>query len=343
MSDRYKFVWSAFYLIILLGMFGCTPKTVPPLTPIKPDLIVYTSMEEAVYEPILKEYQERTGVIIQVLNGTNQDLQQMIDEKILADQCDVVWGINSIILEHNRNCWEAYKSPASDDLFPEFRASNRNWTCFSALPLVIIYNTKVVTYREIPEGWDSLLEPHWNGRIAFMDPETSDVYSHALVSAACSVKDPALFLSALADNLDGCLLPSLTDLNQVIADGRYFIGITLEEKAETLKLEGADIDYVYPKEGSCALLDGTAIVAGCQNYDQGIAFIDFTLGKDVQQFLTNNIKRRSIRSDVLPPSGSGLRSPLLVTSADPVQLARQYRFVLQEWNFYKTKLLEERP
>ena len=51
-----------------------------------------------------------------------------------------------------------------------------------------LYNTNVVTYRELPTGWDSLLEPRWKGRVAVPDPLKSDMAASVLTEAAKTVK-----------------------------------------------------------------------------------------------------------------------------------------------------------
>ena len=85
--------------------------------------------------------------------------------------------------EQTKEHWQVYKSPEAAFITDSFQCEDNRWTSFSALPLVIMYNTNVVTYRELPVGWNSLLEPRWKGRIAFVDPRRSDVYSAALVTA----------------------------------------------------------------------------------------------------------------------------------------------------------------
>ena len=79
-------------------------------------------------------------------------------------------------LEQTKEHWQVYKSPEAAFITDSFQCEDNRWTSFSALPLVIMYNTNVVTYRELPVGWNSLLEPRWKGRIAFVDPRRSDVF-----------------------------------------------------------------------------------------------------------------------------------------------------------------------
>lgn len=70
-------------------------------------------------------------------------------------------------------------------------------------------------------------------------------------------------LKKLAENLDFQTLQSLNQVNEGILDGRYSVGVTSEEAAQALRVDGADVDYIYPEEGTVVVVDGTAIRRGC--------------------------------------------------------------------------------
>lgn len=315
-------------LFCLSLLTGCSKYRPADTEPEAADLVVYTYQEESVYSPIIKEYQERTGLTVQVINGTYGELREQLLTGTLPGTCDVVFGADAALLESAPDCWEPYASSEASTIARGFSSAGKLWTGFSARPLVIMYNTRVVTYRELPEGWNSLLEPRWHGRVAFMEPALSDTYACALAAAMHASGTPDDYVKKLAENTDYITFDSLSGLNQAIAEGRSFVGITTEERAVSLIAEGADIDYIYPREGMCVLIDGTAMITGCRNPDQAKAFIDFTAGMDVQYFLTSAIKRRSVRTDILPPSGLGPLDPLSYTS---VSLQNEYEQAIKSW------------
>jgi len=315
-------------LLCLSLATGCSKSPPSDLEPEVADLVVYTYQEEAVYSPIIKEYQERTGLTVQVIQGTYEALRGEIQSQTLAEACDVVFGADAAMLESAPECWESYTSSEASSINSGFSPSGGLWTGFSVRPLVIMYNTRIVTYRELPEGWNSLLEPRWNGRIAFMDPAVCDTYACALTAAMHTAEDSEYYVAKLAENINYVTFDSLSGLNHAIAEGRSFVGVTAEEKAVSLISEGADIDYIYPREGVSLLIDGTAVVSGCRNPDQARAFIDFTVSQDVQYFLTSAINRRSVRTDILPPAGL---SPLSDYSYTSFSLSEEYGRSLEFW------------
>lgn len=324
------------YPLALLGLClslgGCLAQDGPALPTKEPDLVVFTCQEDAVYMPILTEYRERTNLTIRVIHGTYPELEELIRTGTLDAECDIVFGVNAATLERTPDSWEAYTSPQAQYLSPDFYAADGLWTGFRVRPLVIMYNTKVVTYRELPEGWKSLLEPRWKGRIAFADPNLSDTCCEALNAAVRSAESSSPYLEAFLDNLEYSTFENLDAVNHTITEGRCFLGVTLEESAESLRQGGADVDYIYPGEGTGILIDSTAIVAGCRRPEAARDFVDFTVSKDVQHYLSTVIHRRPVRTDApAPPNLSGLHQ-LPILSADAGELAEQYRRLLEEWN-----------
>ena len=361
------------FLLCCALLSSCQEPSITEPMPAKVDLVVYTAQEEAVYEPVIKEFEERTNLLVKVEKGSSEDLVRRLAQKGEAqrgqaqkdetqndqtqnDQTqkdgtqkgqpqkdepqkdrtpmdwDVVFGVGIETLEQTKEHWQAYQSPEAVYIAENFQCGDNRWTSFSALPLVIMYNTNVVTYRELPVGWNSLLEPRWKGRIAFMDPRQSDVYSSALVTAVYTWEGQGDYLEQFMDNLEYSTLESQSDVNSGILDGRYSLGVTMEESAQALLSEGADVDYIYPEEGTTALPDGTAIVKDCAHVDAARQFLDFTVGKDTQRLLVSRLNRRSVRSDVPPLPGLSPIHRLPLIEMDLEELSEEKEDVIARWN-----------
>lgn len=319
-------------ILLLAGLLliaGCRRQSEPTL-PNTPDLVIFTSQDETVYAPIIKEYQERSGLNIQVKKGTVQELQQQIEANTLADYCDVVFGIDAAALVYNQDRWEPYTSQSAAQLTAGFTSSASQWTPFSVTSLVIIYNTRVVTYRELPTNWNSLLEPRWRGRIAFMNPEISDTYLSALAAAMYASDHPSVYLAEFAANLGYQTFNSLAAVTQTVTDGRSSVGVTMEETAEQLLRDGADVDYIFPAGENFIYLDGSAVILGCRNPEAARIFIDFTVSRDVQHILAADLNRRPVRSDIMQPLGLMPISQLPEGTLDMEQ-ARNKTAALTEW------------
>ncbi len=331
-GGKRKFTFSILCLFCTAVLSSCQsgPETAP--MPAVPDLVLYTAQEEEIYEPIIKEFEERTNLMVKVERGSSEEMTGRLEYEEERPDWDVVFGVGIETLEQSKEHWQVYKSPEAAFITESFQCEDNRWTSFSALPLVIMYNTNVVTYRELPVGWNSLLEPRWKGRIAFVDPRRSDVYSAALVTAVHTWEKRGDYLEQFMENLEYGTLNSMQEVNVGILDGRYSLGVTMEESAQALLSEGADVDYIYPQEGTTALPDGTAIVKGCSNPDAARQFLDFTVSRDTQRILVSDLNRRSVRSDVPPLPGLSPIGRLPLIEMDLEELTREKKDVLARWN-----------
>lgn len=294
----------------LLFLSACTSEQADPAASFAPAeadrLVVYTSHKEEVYGPIVKEFQARTGIWVQVVTGGTNELLERISAQSAAPVCDVMFGGGVESLAAYVSLFQPYSCSEAHALKPGLRPAGDSWTPFSSLPVVLIHQPKLTDRQEF-SGWSDLLDPRWKGKIAFADPTVSgSSYTAVLTLLSCLPGEDWDLLARFAANLDGHILSDSGDVVDAVADGSCSIGVTLEETALRRQAQGAEIEIIYPAEGTSAVPDGTALVAGAPHLDNAQAFLEFVQSKDVQELVVNGFSRRSVRSDVadredLPP------------------------------------------
>lgn len=60
-------------------MTGCEKKTQEAPILAQADLVIYAVQEPSVYEPVIKEFEERTKLVVDVCVGTTEELKQMLE------------------------------------------------------------------------------------------------------------------------------------------------------------------------------------------------------------------------------------------------------------------------
>ena len=113
----------------------------------------------------------------------------------------------------------------------------------------------------------------------------------------------------------------MEQVNEGILDGRYSVGVTTEAAAQTLRSGGADVDYIYPEEGTVAVLDGTAVRAGSSHKEEALAFLDFTVSRDAQKIMAVSRNRRSVRTDTAAEKGMDPMETLPLSEAGWAELS----------------------
>ena len=296
-------------------------------------LTIYTSHKEEVYMPIVREFEERTGIWVDVITGGTNELLARTESQQDNVEADVMFGGGVESLKAYEHCFSPYVVGSSDSIREPHQAEDAVWTPFSALPVVLIYNTKLVSPDKIT-GWSSLSDPIFRGRIAFADPAISGSSFTALATQILAGKSMDKTLATLAENLQGKTLSSSGDVLNAVVDGSCLVGITLEETALKYIAAGADLAMVYPEEGTSCVPDASAIVKGAPHSENAKRFLDFTVSYEVQQMLSESSYRRPVRSDI--PAGESLLplQDIVLVDYDIDWVCKNRDVILSDWLFY---------
>ncbi len=321
-----------------LPLSGCGVQTDSSSLAFAPEesrrLVVYTSHKEEVWWPIVKEFEERTGIWVDVVSGGTNELLERITRETDGPQADVMFGGGVESLEFYQDCFTPYTCAEAEALRPQFRAKDDLWTPFSSLPVVLIYNTKLVDPQEVTR-WRDLLSPEVQGKIAFTDPSISGSCFTGLVTLLDALggdRDETIRL--FADNLKGRQLDSSGEVLTSVAEGTDWIGVTLEETALKRIAAGDDIALVYPSDGTSSVPDGSALVKGAPHADNAKQFLDFTVSWDVQQLLAAQSYRRPVRADVEPGPELPSLDNLALVDYDVGWASENRNAILMAWAFY---------
>lgn len=290
-------------------------------------LVVYTSHKEEIYGPVVREFEERTGIWVEVVTGGTNDLLDRIKEEDGKNSGDVMFGGGVDSLNAYQDYFEPYISSQSAQLDDTYASPDGVYTVFSRLPVVIAYNKKLVISAGTPRSWRDLTNSHWQGSIAFADPERSGSSYTALLAMIQILSEDMSeeeVMEAFVSNLDGDILSGSGEVLREVTSGKKRIGITLEETVLKEIDQNADIAMIYPKEGTVAVPDGSALIKNAPHRENAELFIEFTVSEDVQRLLEDRLYRRSVRKGA---EGEEIREVLY-----DLDFSERYREeILTEW------------
>ena len=270
-------------------------------------LIVYTSHKEEVYLPIIREFENRTGIWVELHAGGTAEMISQVKEASESGACDIMFGGGIESYEAQKELFMPYETGDRAILDPNYLDEDNYWTPFTELPIVFVYNKKLVSYSEVPRSWESLFDGKWKGQIAFADLGKSGT-SYTIISTMEQLfhEEPESLVPRFYEQLDGKVLSSSGDIIPQVSDGKFLVGITLEETAKKAIDQGYDITIVYPEDGTSAVPDGCAVVKNAPHSYNAGKFIDFVVDYDTQKYAVDNFYRRSVRTDLNKSSESTL-------------------------------------
>lgn len=312
-----------------LAFSSCARPAEAAPAPAEADLVVYSSHPEELVRVVVAEFRDRTGLSVRLVQaGTGELLRRLRAEadagRSPGDSCDLLWGGGAESLAANADLFEPYRSSEAGAIPPEYKAADASWTGFSVLPMVIVYNRRLLPEKDAPADWSELLEPRFSGRIAYADPASSGSAYTILrtATAALAREGRASATAAFAGALSGRVLPESSQVIPAVASGEYLVGLSFENAAAETMAAGSDLGVVYPADGTSAVPDGVAVARGSRRREAAARFVDFVLGPDVARVLSGRFGRRSARGDLPPPAGLPALSSLELLPYDIGAAAR---------------------
>lgn len=267
-------------------------------------LVVYCPHPLTFINPIVSEFEARTGIRVNVQTGGTGELLAKAEQEE-EPRCDIFWGGSFSTTVEKAELFEPYLSVNEEMVQEEFRNVEGNITRFTDVPSVLMVNTNLIGDISV-EGYEDLLNPELKGRIAMCDPaRSSSAYEHLInMLYAMGGGDPEAgwdYVEAFCRNLDGNLLKGSSAVYRGVGEGRFVVGLTFEEGGAHYVADGKPVMLVYMEEGVVSTPDVVCIRKGTRHLDEAQAFVDFVTGKDCQSMICARLDRRSVRVDVEEP------------------------------------------
>lgn len=299
-------------------------------------VVVYSPNNPEVNIPVIKEFQDRYGIEVQLITAPTGELMRRIAAESANPLGDVFYGGGHESHDGIKQYLEPYVSPEAEFIHPEFLDPDGVWTPQFIFPQVIMYNKELVPEDEVPRGWADLLDPKWKGKIAFADPNRSgSSYAQLVTMLTAFGKDDERgwdFIKQFVANLDGKILSSSTMVHRGVADKEFYFGITPEDNPLRYIQNGANVGIIYPIEGTSARSDGNSIIKGAKNMEEAKLFIDFIASRDVHMMGQREFLRRSVRKDVEPIEGAAPTEELVIIPYDAEWATDNKDEVLRRFN-----------
>ena len=261
------------------------------------EVTAYVSADRPFSEPIVREYERRSGVRVKVVYDTEEAKSTGLANRLLAEkarpQADVFWSnepVRTLVLK-SRGVLTQYKSPNAQGIPTALVDPEGYWTGFSARIRVIAYNTRLVQGDEAPQSVFDLADPKWRGQVAIADPRFGSTSFHvaALYALAGDEKMDDFFRRLKANGV------RIVDGNSVVRDlvarGEVKVGLTDTDDVNVAIEDGQPIAMVLPDKdglGVPVMPNMVSLIAGSPHPEEGRKLIDYLLSSEVERQLAQS-------------------------------------------------------
>ena len=257
----------------------------------------YVSADRPFSEPVMREYERRSGVRVNVVYDTEETKSTGLANRLLAEkarpQADVFWSnepVRTLVLK-SRGVLAPYRSPSAHGIPSALVDTDGYWTGFSARIRVIAYNTKLVKPEEAPQSVFDLADPKWRKQVAIADPRFGSTSFHvaALYALVGDEKMDDFFRRLKANGV------RIVDGNSVVRDmvarGEVKVGLTDTDDVNVAIEDHQPIAMMLPDKtgiGVPVMPNMVSLVANAPHMDEGQKLIDYLLSPDVERQLAQS-------------------------------------------------------
>ena len=283
---------------ILLAVFGLVSCRSPEQSQGgERTVTIYVSTDRVFSEPVLREYEKRTGVRVNAVYDTEDTKSTGLANRLIADQArpqaDVFWSnepVRTLVLKA-RAVLAPYRSPSAKGIPPALVDPEGYWTGFSARIRVIAYNTNLVKESEAPRSIFDLADPKWRDQVAMADPRFGSTSFHvaALYAMAGDERMDDFFRRLKANGVR--VVGGNSVVRDLVARGEVKAGLTDTDDVNVAIEGGLPVAMVLPDAtglGVPVMPNMVSLIASGPHPEEGRRLIDYLLSADVERQLAQS-------------------------------------------------------
>lgn len=138
-------------------------------------LTIYSGRSEDLVGPIIEQFEQDTGIEVEVRYGSTSSLALTILEEGANTPADVFFAqdAGALGLLSKNDLLVPLPSYILDSVEPRFRSQEGEWVGVTGRARVIAYNTEALSPEDLPDTLLGFIDPAWKGRIGFAPTNAS--------------------------------------------------------------------------------------------------------------------------------------------------------------------------
>lgn len=191
-------------------------------------LTVYSVRATKGLEPVMQEFTERTGIAVELVGGTHEELTARLKAEGASTPADLFITKDVVYLTQaaREGLYVPFQSKAVEEAIPAFmRDSSNLWTALTVRARVIMYHPEKVSPSEL-STYEALGDSKWQGRLCLRTSKNS--YNQGLIGwflAKLGGRETLELLQKWAVNAGANILTGDTKVLEAIAAGQCDVGV----------------------------------------------------------------------------------------------------------------------
>jgi iron(III) transport system substrate-binding protein len=265
-----------------------------PLTPGEDSLVVYSGRSEELVGPVFEQFEERSGIDVQVRYGETAELAATIIEEGENSPADLFFAQDPGALGALDGEGRLTELPDEvlDRVPAPFRANDGDWIGTSGRARVVAYNTEELSEGDLPDSIFDFTDPEWEGRIGWA-PTNGSFQAFVTALRVLEGEDRASeWLEGVQANNPMVYPDNLTAVEGVASGevdvafvNHYYLFQVMEEQGEDIPVRNYYLKDGDP--GALVLAAGAGILDSAENPQAAEEFIEYALSEEAQKYFAD--------------------------------------------------------
>lgn len=249
-------------------------------------LVVYSGRSEELVQPLIDEFEETSGIEVEVRYAGSTDLAATLLEEGDATDADVFYAQDPASLGSVTPLMSTLDSSILDLVDPRFSDNDGRWVGTSGRVRVFIHNTS--SDIALPQTIDDVNDPAWAGQVGVAPTNGSFLAFVSAMILERGEQETLVWLQDLAANnpvsFEGnSPIVAATDAGEIqggLVNHYYLLRLQAEgagQNAENWFIPAGDV-------GSLVMPAGAAILATTDQPEAASAFVEFLLSAAAQEY-----------------------------------------------------------
>lgn len=258
-------------------------------------LIIYSGRSKGLVEPIIKQFEEETGIEVKVnFGGTTQLAAALLTEGEKSPAA-LFWAQDAGALGavSKKAMFEKLPETILTQVASGFRDADGFWVATSGRARVLAYSPKRVKMEELPESIFDLTQPMWKDRVGWAPTNGSFQAFVTAMRVQVGEEGTEKWLRGMKAN-GAKTYAKNTPIIEALAAGEIDLG--LPNHYYLLRFKKAEADFPVAQTffktsdpGNLVNIAGIGLLKSTENKAAALKFVEFLLSAKAQQYFTSDV------------------------------------------------------
>lgn len=258
-------------------------------------ITLYSGQHQQTVDALVKDFEQRTGVKVQVRSGDEAELANQILQEGAASPADVFLGENppAVTTLENKGLLAKVDAPTLSAVPAADSSAKGDWVGVSAREAVFVYNTDQLQSAQMPASVKDLATPAWKGRLGIAPGETDFMPIVTRMINADGLDATTTWLQGLKANAK--VFDSNEDLVTAVNRGEVAGGVIdhyywyrLRDEQGANDMHSALGYFAQGDPGALVDISGAGVLASSKHQAAAQAFLAYLVSAPAQQIIATS-------------------------------------------------------